>query len=189
MENKKSNNMATVINALCCVIGSGKSIYLSTPMTNGPRLVQWMLKAGIVAPVPKEFLNLFREEVFIPNCMDGNIIAEKIRSTSGEIVIDPTRFDAEGWTQEEYLTLWCKVIELHCKEVCFNTGWEYSNGCVREYVTAIQSGIPVNDCSRKPIDAKKAIKMVARAIFDLEKVRLSTDKLREHVQQIQTYSE
>lgn len=157
-------------------------------MTTGPRLVQWLMESVKSPDEQKYFSKSYVEKVFNPNCIKGREFAENIRLNSEELIIDPTCFNPEGWTQDDYLSLWCIVIKRYCKEVCFNEGWEYSNGCVREYLTAKQCKINTTDCSRKHISTKKAINMIINAIFNLEKVNAPSKILMDLLHQIQSFS-
>jgi hypothetical protein len=52
-------------------------------------------------------------------------------------VIDPTALpDLDGWTQEDYYLLWGRVIERYASTVVFLDDWQYSNGCVYEFLVA-----------------------------------------------------
>lgn len=172
---------------LSCALGDRKCIYFSTPMTNGPRLLELHRNNSHILKNGQDYHRLFRELVLRPNCEEGRKIAENIRDSRSDLVLDPSCFDIEGWSQEDYLELWCNVIIRYAKEVQFNTGWQYSNGCVTEFLTAKQHSIPTFDLDGQYIQTKQAIQNVQGALSELADLGIDVSKIQTSYQKLQQH--
>lgn len=168
---------SSIIEAFGCVVGNKKCLYFSTPMTNGLRLIKWRRQNSHIKPGTHEYDQLFIREVLVPNCQEGQRIVQQIRDATGDYVIDPSCFDVKGWSQDDYLSFWCSVIERYAKEVRFNEGWAYSNGCTREFLAAQKAGIPTVDLAGNIISLAEALHAISNAIPELRKVSIPTSAL------------
>jgi hypothetical protein len=166
------------------ILGNRKCLYFSTPMTNGLRLVKWRARTKHLEPGTKEYTEQFIQEVLTPNCQEGERIAQQLRERTGEYVIDPSCFDVEGWSQEEYLSFWCSVITRYAKEIRFNEGWAYSNGCTREFLAAKQAGIITANIEGNRISCLEAIQAISSAIIELQEVSIPTRVLEATVKEL-----
>jgi hypothetical protein len=100
----------------------------------------------------------------VPNCEDAKSVAIRLRKKHGCFVIDPSCFFVEGWPQEDYLELWCRVVERYASIVILNDGWEYSNGCVTEYITAVSHGIETLNIHGESITLEVALTLLSVSI-------------------------
>jgi hypothetical protein len=175
------------IQALGTLLGSLKGVYFSTPMTNGLRLIKWRSQNSHIKPGTPEYEERFAREVLAPNCQEGQRIAQQLRDATGDYVIDPSCFDVKGWSQEDYLSFWCCVIEKYAKEVRFNEGWEYSNGCTREFLAAQRAGIPTKDLAGKIISLSEALHAISNAIPALRKVSIPTNALEVNAKELSKF--
>lgn len=175
---KSQVSFETHIDVFACILGNNKCIYFSTPMTNGHRLIKFRIQNNHLVLGTRDYLEQFTNEVLEPNCREGQIIAEELREQTGEFVIDPSCFDAKGWSQEDYLNFWCAVIHKYAKEVRFNDGWAFSNGCSREFLAARIAGIPTTNLSGENISVQQAIDAISLAIGELERVSIPTSALQ-----------
>ena len=182
LKNRKTPRRVT-LDILECILEGRKCLYLSTPMTNGPRLIA-LHKSKNLTTDPNDYNELFQEHVFGPNCLDSKSVADRLRKKTGQIVINPACFDISGWSQEDYLLLWCRTIRRFAKEVWFNEGWFYSNGCTQEFLVAQQSGIPTIDLAGTAIRLVDAIHAISAAIPELQEVAISTNSLETTVKDL-----
>lgn len=185
MTMKKTANKAILeegkrmlLSVLSCVIPSGGAIYLSTPITNGLATFEFYKRSQSAQCSLGEEYQHFLEKTVIPNNMKAaRIFAEKLRSKTGEIVIDPAGFFEPSWPQSKYLDFWKSIIEKYAKSVFFNDGWCFSKGCVYEYFVAHNKNIPTFDSAGKPLDLKLAINLVAKAIKESQSVGIDVEAL------------
>lgn len=120
-----------MVRAIC---GEKKIDYLSGPINGGQLLIEAYEHAKNLRTPPSE--DYWACNVKNKNIDNLRANAETIRKTKKITLINPGEFQVttEGWGQEEYMDLWESIISKFVKRVWFADGWEYSYGCVREYV-------------------------------------------------------
>lgn len=134
---------------------SEETIYLSTPITTGPRLLDALSKNPELAPDAS--IDAVREEVIRENLRRLTPLRQRIHSKHPEAhVIDPTILDVQGWTQADYHRFWVEVIRTYVDRVVFADGWELSTGCAVEYATALELGLPSFDANSQEIRPARA---------------------------------
>lgn len=186
----EKNSVQELLAFVPCLMAGPKAIYVSTPITNGERLLGWLrgvspeLKADVAS-----YEAQLREQVIAPNCADGTQFANKVRNDTGREVIDPAPFMVPGWTQEEYLDLWEQVIVQYASEVRFNDGWAYSNGCAQEYLIATKAGVPRYDSSGQPLSVSQACSLLQKVIPALQYAGLSTGILEDVLLQLRNLTD
>jgi hypothetical protein len=132
-----------ILEALRCVVGSEGAIYLATPITGGLRFLEWYGTEGRHLRGQPRYDTERRTKVISPNCEHAAAFAETLRGMLGKVVIDPSRFFLEHWTQPAYRALWCEVVRHFASAVHLNEGWWASVGCARELLAAVDKGIPL----------------------------------------------
>src|SRR5262245_42827579 len=108
---------AGVLEALRCVVGSEGALYLATPITGGLRFLKWYEAEGRYLRNQREYDIRCHAKVIMPNCENAAAFAETLRDTLGKVVIDPSRFFLEHWTQPAYRALWCQVVRRLARAV------------------------------------------------------------------------
>jgi hypothetical protein len=155
-----------MLGILGAVLAPSSSIYVSSPITTGPRLIRWH-----EAKSRSDAQNSFEQEVLRPNLAKAKEAVAIIRETAQVPVIDPTALpEQEEWTQDDYRFLWGRVIELFALEVVFLEGWEFSSGCTYEYLVATNVGLPTRSYDRTPIALPDALTRIRRAHAQLRSV-------------------
>lgn len=150
---------------------SQRSIYLSTPITTGPRLLRWLARnreaaESVIASGSGE---LVREEVVKENVSRLGPLREKLRADYPDCyLIDPTTLEVPGWRQWEYHRFWAEVLIAFADEIVFADGWHLSTGCTVEYIVGLLFDIPMSDSSRTPLVPARATQLLERASSDLE---------------------
>ena len=116
-------------------------IYLSTPVTS---TLRYRLDNGIDgSPLPFEVQAEIKEK----NRKAAKDTAEMWEAKrTGRFptpikVINPFPLYVPEWEQGDYMRLWTFIIQRYISEMVMNPDWEYSAGCVEEYLVACDSGI------------------------------------------------
>ena len=145
--------------------GLPRAVYISTPITSGPRFLQWYGREGKRILNDKEaYWRGMRAFVILPNRQAAGNYIETLRWQMDSPIIDPSAFDMPNWEQEDYHQFWLKVLEKHVRRVIFMDGWEFSTGCTLEFEHALHRGISCLDQRLNPIDANRARDLLEQAI-------------------------
>lgn len=155
--------------ALGCVLEPGSAIYLSTPITTGPRFVAWRRGPGAELSVETpEYQRRRADEVVAPNRADITPVLELLRERFDEPVIDPTALeDVPGWQQFDYHRFWTEVIHGYVHTAVFVDGWQYSSGCVLELAAAVAVGARLLTQDLEPLVPHEATELIQHAISDV----------------------
>jgi hypothetical protein len=134
-------------------------LYLSGPISTGPRFVQ-KLRSGeassrVLAGVRKH------------NSEDILAAAKRLRQQRSEVVIEPASLELRDWTQPDYHRLWRHLIEHHAKAVVFMPGWEYSVGCAIEFGHAARRNIRMETLAGSPLSVDDGVALLEAAEQDL----------------------
>jgi len=132
--------------------------YVSMPLTTGRRLYDLLQERGL-----KDMRHVERSElvsqVIEPNIAEGIQFAEKLRKREFPPVA-PAVFKARDWSQDEYMSLWLQLITEKAREIHMSPNWGFSNGCVEEFVRAMEMQYGFINTSwgmeRFPSDADKS---------------------------------
>lgn len=186
MKNRKTE-IDTIINCLACAIRDNSAVYASTPLTNGLKLIAAARDNPMILQYDKTQYDLFLSQEIIPeNCKLAESFVRDIQDRCKDIVIDPSKFFSEGWSQDDYLYLWGKVIIKFTNTVWLNAGWQYSNGCTYECMIALQNKKQVLDHNGRPIDSKQAAKEIRLAIKILKSVGIDIKNTTNNLLEIES---
>lgn len=171
-----------LVEFLACVIEGRQALYVSTPITTGPRYLQWLRQKGRSQNDGQATL---RREVIEPNLAHGRELVCRVRGRFKDVVvIDPTAVRLPGWGQEEYRELWGHVIERYTRLVIFGDGWEYSHGCVYEFSIAHLRQVEVLDERYLSITVNEGLLRIRKAIAGYQALGLSIDLLTSAVEKM-----
>jgi hypothetical protein len=176
---RHSHEINVLVDFLLATTEPHSVVYLSAPITTGKRFSEWYSRGGrsLEATHP-EYRNGHTEHVIKPNRAHAKALARRLRQREGCVLIDPTAVpDFDGWTQDDYRTLWARIIERYAKSVVFTDGWEHSNGCAFEFLTAQRLGLPALAESGSPLPLDEGIRLLSIAIADLGKRGVDTSFL------------
>lgn len=145
-----------------------KILYVSTPVTGGNRLYEFLDAKGkqSVRDLSPTDNAEFVSQVIEKNCSAAGELADTFR-TDDTLVVDPSRLAVNRWQQAEYLNHWLDVVKI-ASGVVLQDGWELSEGCVHEARTAFSLGIPVCDARGETLTRDTAL---ARLEASLARVR------------------
>jgi hypothetical protein len=113
----------------------------------------------------------------MPNCENAAAFAETLRGTLGKVVIDPSRFFLEHWTQPAYRALWCEVVRRLAKAVHLNDGWWVSIGCAHEFLAAVDEGIPLFEGLRESLHPEAGLHRLQSGVEKLREIGAPSDDL------------
>jgi hypothetical protein len=157
---------------LGCAIPRRTAIYCSAPITSGERFTQWVHRSGHRLANLDEATTAQRDahrvEVIEPNVKHASKVVERLRAHNSQIVIDPTAINhLAGWQQSDWLEFWLEVIRNYAKQVVFVDGWQFSSGCVQEYLAAINGHLPTYDERMQPISVASAVLLIRSAMKEI----------------------
>ncbi len=132
---------ALLLQAWKCTLDEASAIYLSGPITTGPRFIDWIYKSKKLGE--PDYLKELRAFVIEPNSRELREAAARLRTELKEPVLEPGSLYVPKWTQTEYLELWSVVIKQFVTRLIMMPGWEFSVGCTRELAIAFEHGMPV----------------------------------------------
>jgi hypothetical protein len=137
-----SGIMDTILGVLHCTMEGREGVYVSAPITTGRRFVEWRRGSGAtLTPADEDYRVQHRIHVVLPNREHVRPLVRRLRQHFPGVVIDPTALeDIPSWVQDDYHSLWTEVVERYAHTVVFTDGWQYSSGCIREFLAAVRSG-------------------------------------------------
>lgn len=150
-------------------------IYFSAPITGGKRLYAAAEQHGLrkTQDLPKEVLRA---------CIDENLqkymgLGEAVKSKARPGILPGMIGSSDIWSQRDYLDLSKEIIRTKATFLVFQDGWEYSNGCVEEYLMSLYLKKPAKDQRRRSLSGNKALKLVAAAVDEIHKASIECPKL------------
>ena len=144
---------ALIFQAWRCILGEHRhAIYVSGPITTGPRFVEARLHGSISV-----------QDVLSANISDLLAAAAWLRGKTSRVVIEPGSLNVQSWAQEDYLNLWTNLIDRHIAEVRFLDGWETSIGCALEYERATHHAIDRRRLDGSMIEHANAVALLANS--------------------------
>ncbi len=155
-----------------------KVSYVSSPISEGKLMYAYLREKNLPFDESLKHHSEFLERVIKPNKRAAEELGEEITSKGGTIIV-PAIFYRPGWSERDYLDLWIPLIDAKINEVSFVQGWEYSGGCVEEYLFAQQRGIPCFDARGEMLPISKARELLNYAMADLSAQDIGHNKLKE----------
>ena len=156
----------------------GKVFYLSTPITGGKMFYDALERIKKNSPGPPTDVV---KDVIAPNVKAAQLNVRYLRTQLMSVVVCPAECKNPGWDQETWLTFWGKMLTEFVHTVIMTPGWEYSNGCIWEYLYArhaeVANGYPIaviDFDTYQPIHSVWAKALLKRAKTDLSARDLST---------------
>ncbi len=176
-----------LLSLLDCVVLDREAVYASSEFTTGRRFYNLCRQFNVrtAEELKRRLGGEYNSRLLAVNKDEGIRFARKLRELGHNIVLTPNPFHADplnlkrNWSQSEYLDFWKMVIERKCHAVCFNEGWEFSNGCTFEYLVGFKAGTQLFNQHCKPLNPVEARDAIAYAIESLEKDGFKVPKLHE----------
>jgi uncharacterized protein DUF4406 len=176
-----------LLSLLDCVVLDREALYASSEFTTGRRFYELCRQHNVrtAEELKSRLGDEYVSQLLTPNKEEGIRFARRLRKLGHSIVLTPNPFHADpfnlgrNWSQVEYLDFWKMVIVTKCHAVCFNEGWQFSNGCTFEYLAGLKAGLQLLDHRNQPLDIVAAREMIAGAIESLESDGFRAPKLHE----------
>jgi hypothetical protein len=175
---ERTNNLAVprvehdhelLLQAWECAFAGARVIYLSGPITTGPRFVNWYRSVGkALERDDAQYSVSLREAVMRPNEADIRLTAQKLRVSLPFPIIEPASLSVHHWCQSDYHALWVRVIERFADRVVFMPGWQYSAGCAAEFEKTLERGIRAETLEGVEITRDLAIALLLEAAKKIE---------------------
>ena len=166
-----------ILEALRSVVGFEEAVYLAAPITGGLRFLEWYEAEGRHLCGQRQSDAQRRAKVIVPNCEDAAAFAETLRGATSKVVIDPSRFFLDHWTQPAYYALWREVVRRFASVVHFNEGWWVSVGCAQEFLAAVGGGIPLFEGLGESLTPKAGLHRLQIGVEKLHKIGAPCDDL------------
>jgi hypothetical protein len=157
------------LSLLGSVVKPKKAAYVAVPITTGPRFLDWYASRGRVLERPRDYDTEHHQAVRVPNCADAALRIAALRKTVPYPLIDPSAFDRQGWSQETYRSFWAAVIRRYARLVIFLDGWQYSNGCANEFLTAVRTRLKTVREDRTSLSRKEGLRLLRNAATEYER--------------------
>lgn len=165
-------------------------VFISTPITTGKRLYDYMEEKGLTPGNVHDDYEAFIKAVVQPNIDENIAWAAKWRGRTKGVVIAPSEFEASrakgvAWSQDTYMTMWLSIIDQNVTKQVLQPGWAYSDGAAEEYlhVTCMQAGlrprsdIRTVDTQGRDVSLARGIRIIADAFMDLREKGMKTERL------------
>jgi hypothetical protein len=134
---QRPDQVALLAEAFASVAIGRTAWYVSSPLTSGKRSFEWQRANKELGDSSQLLSEDFKQQVLSRNRTDAARFVDSLRARERSVVIDPTGLaDIPGWTQSDYRVLWAEVIRRYVSTVVFRDGWQHSNGCAWEFLTA-----------------------------------------------------
>jgi len=150
-----------IIQAWDCAFSGSQVVYLSGPITSGPKYVDALKKRATRSQL---------EQVKRQNCEEILAEARRLRAQRHEIVIEPASLQLPEWSQSDYHALWEGLIERHIRLIVLMPGWQYSIGCAVEFAHASDHGIKAETLSGAPVSIDDGVELIEAACGELQKI-------------------
>lgn len=155
-------SIEVAIKALSC-LQFERIIYISTPVTGGKLVLN------------SKYRN--KDALIAKNICLSDDFSRKIIAITGSPVVNPARLMMKDWSQSTYINFWKRVIQAIASEVWFNNGWEYSNGCVQEYLCAVEGGIQTFNVDGERLLTCDAISLLSNSVARLREKNIPADQI------------
>ncbi len=177
------------VESLACNRGNRTAMYVAAPITGGPRFVAWYESVGSkLDRQSPEYNSLQRREVIEPNCESAQSAIENILAREQGGVIDPTRFEAPRWTQDDYRNFWSQVIERFAARAIFLDGWQLSSGCIYEFLVASTLGMPTLNSDFSPLTFTNGFNHVKQGLSEMTRIKADATFFQKIVNELTDYA-
>lgn len=173
----RSHEINRLLTVYPTVVEGRGAVYVSAPITTGRLLYRKRATRGSEATAPTA--PELRAQIVEANLDRVKPLVRAARERFGT-VIDPSGLrELEGWSQSDYHAFWAEVIARFVVTVVFADGWEYSNGCAFEFLTAHRTGARMLRADFSPLSIEDGRRMIQAAIAELRADGVSTDFLEQ----------
>ena len=177
---KRVKDIELILTGVKIAVNGRNLVYISLPITTGKRFWDWHADFGANRAISDcAYLREHKKHVVAPNRESVRRIMKVLEKKVGRDIISPTLLeDLPGWTQDDYRTLWARVLKECVNMVVFAEGWEYSNGCAYEFLISTQVGIRRVNEDLQPLKLDQGIRKITKAIQEMQRCNITADFLK-----------
>jgi hypothetical protein len=147
------------------------AIYVSSPITTGKEFVHWFNEVGRhQLNDSKTYADIHRSDIINKNLARIKSFAHQLRKKESGVVIEPASYENEEWSQHDYLYYWSSIISKYVYKIICMDGWEYSRGCVFEYLCGRELGLEFETQDRVKLSPEFGLSLINSATKELEKL-------------------
>lgn len=169
-------------------IPQNEGSYLAGPISTGLafHVLQSQYNVSSLAELEQAMgKNNYLDNVRWPNVKDGDVLAEHLRSTEAQYLINTGPLFIHNWQGSDYMKMCYKILEHKVTRVYFHPDWVYSSGAVEEYIFCFEKDIALLDVQGDPITLEEARKSLARAKDKLATLNTSTNRIESLIARIE----
>jgi len=167
-----ARELAGVLSSFDCLLGEDLGLYASYEGKTGRHLYRVLAESGLRSPAElRERLGEreFRRQVVEPQRAQALEFSRSLIERHPEaLVMNPAHFHFNGWTPEEYRTLWGTVLRTRIRTLHFGDDWEFSDSCALDFKIAWEIGLPTFDADGQPITLSDGRFRIQTAMMGLE---------------------
>jgi hypothetical protein len=145
-----------ILDAVKCMGGDQGIIYVTVPITTGLREFNLMNdlkcdRSTLRIQHQERWLN----EVKRPNEADAEAFALMVQlQYQDRLVLNPAALQVEGWSQDQYTSMWNQVLAEFCDTLVVTPDWAFSNGARLEVQQMFVLGREVVDVFGKRLSVE-----------------------------------
>jgi hypothetical protein len=186
VDEKLSKKHELLLQAWECAFPRTGVIYLSGPITTGPRFLRWFEATGKrLLPNRRNYFRSRKQHVIRPNEQDLKTEAARIRASQPIPVLEPASLFISSWSQNDYHLLWSRVIERFVNRIIVLDGWEFSTGCAAEFARAQRHNIPVWTQAGVLITCRSGLSMLRTAARKLHETGIGSEHIEHVIDELQ----
>lgn len=154
-----------ILDAIRCVGGDQGLVYMTVPITTGLREYVLMRKLDCDRLALRSiYRSRWLEEVVGPNEADAEAYARMIQiRNQGRLVLNPASMMIEGWSQQDFTSLWNKVLVEFCDLLVVTPDWAYSSGSIGEVSEMALLGREITDVLGRRLSNQQLMDTAGRA--------------------------
>jgi hypothetical protein len=120
-------------------------VYVSVPITSGPRELSLMARLGASREdLRSTHRDLWLAEVVRPNEKEAVSYAARARVLfPQQLVVEPARLHVSAWSQADYGSFWETLIKGYALRLIATPDWAFSMGSRQEVDLAFRIGLPI----------------------------------------------
>ena len=185
-----------LLSLLSCVVPEKEGVFASSEFLTGKRFYDLCLENEVRTheELQKKLGPEYIDRLMSKNKEQSMVFAGKLRELGHKIVLTPAPFDADplnqgrNWSGSEYMGFWDLIIAKKCHTVYLHEFWQFSDSCVFQYITGLNTGKKLLDHAGNFLVLDAGRKAVLSATKRLEDFGFNVPNLNEALSKLKTFS-